>query len=162
VTVGAVHQINLSPGGVPKLPIAGDVEVTTLGMVGDGHNDSRNHGGPDRALCLFSLEVIEGLQAEGHPISPGSAGENLTISGITWDELRSGDRLQIGDDVTAELITPTSPCAKNTAWFVQGDYRRMDDRLHPGSSRWNARVITEGVVRPGDSVRLMTSKAGRR
>ena len=37
------------------------------------------HGGPERALCLFSLERILELQAEGHPIFPGAAGENITI-----------------------------------------------------------------------------------
>mgnify|MGYP001310271906 CR=1 FL=1 len=36
--------------------------------------------GPSRRLvCLFSIEIIEALQKEGHPIFPGSTGENLSI-----------------------------------------------------------------------------------
>ncbi|HKX74242.1 MAG TPA: MOSC domain-containing protein, partial [Acidimicrobiia bacterium] len=80
---GLIHQINTSPGGVPKAPIASG-EVTVNGMVGDGHNDRVHHGGPDAALCLFSLEVIQEMQREGHPIFPGAAGENLTITGLDW------------------------------------------------------------------------------
>jgi MOSC domain-containing protein YiiM len=42
------------------------------GIVGDDQAAKKYHGGPDRALVLYSLEIIEALQAEGHPISPGS------------------------------------------------------------------------------------------
>ena len=151
---GVLHQINVSPGGVPKLPVEGPVVVSTLGVVGDGHDDTRNHGSLSQALCLYSLEVIATLQAEGHPIDPGSAGENLTISGIDWEALRSGTRLQIGGQVLAELTAPTTPCAKNAGWFLERNYRRMDPELHPGGSRWYARVITGGVIQAGDAVLL--------
>src|SRR5262245_26341711 len=78
---GHIHSINISPGGVPKLPIK-EAVITPLGIEGDGHNDWRNHGGPNAALCLFTLETIQRLQAEGHPIFPGSVGENITLEGI--------------------------------------------------------------------------------
>ena len=42
------------------------------------------HGGPYRAVCLYAIEAIERLQAEGHPVEPGSVGDNLTTSGIEW------------------------------------------------------------------------------
>ena len=53
------------------------------GLEGDRHRNRKLHGGPDRALCLFSLERIEALQAEGHPIEPGTLGENLTLADWT-------------------------------------------------------------------------------
>ena len=61
---GRVVQINVSPGGVPKLPVA-SARVTLEGLEGDGHRDLEHHGGPERALCLFALEQIRALQAEG-------------------------------------------------------------------------------------------------
>lgn len=67
--IGRVAQINVSPGGVPKLPVA-SAQVTAQGLVGDRQKNLKYHGGPDRALCLWSLEVIETLLAEGHPIAP--------------------------------------------------------------------------------------------
>ncbi len=58
---GRVVQINVSDGGVPKRPIERG-RVGPLGLAGDGHRDRRHHGGPDRALCLLSLEVIGGCR----------------------------------------------------------------------------------------------------
>jgi len=75
---GRIFQLNISPGGVPKLPLR-EAMVGELGLEGDGHSFPDIHGGPERALCLFSLERILELQAEGHPIFPGAAGENITI-----------------------------------------------------------------------------------
>lgn len=69
-----VYQISMSNGGVPKLPVP-EARMTTLGVEGDRQRNPDIHGGPERAVCLFSLEVIEALQTEGHPIAPGSAGD---------------------------------------------------------------------------------------
>jgi len=52
-----IFQINSSPGGVPKLAVR-EATLTELGLVGDDHNFPDIHGGPERALCLFSLERI--------------------------------------------------------------------------------------------------------
>ena len=61
-----IFQINVSSGGAPKLPVHA-ATVTPGGLEGDHQNDRKNHGGPDKALCLYSLERILALQAEGHP-----------------------------------------------------------------------------------------------
>ena len=73
-----LYQISISRGGVPKLPIP-HARITTAGVEGDRQHDTRHHGGPDRAVCVFSLDVIRRLQVEGHPIVPGSVGENLGL-----------------------------------------------------------------------------------
>src|SRR5437660_8273239 len=75
---GRIFQLNMSPGGVPKLAVR-EAMLTTTGLMGDVQKFTDIHGGPERALCLFSLERILELQAEGHPIFPGAAGENITI-----------------------------------------------------------------------------------
>ena len=103
---GRIFQLNRSPGGVPKLPVR-EVHVATLGLEGDGHAHPKVHGGPDRAVCLLSLELIQLLQAEGHPIYPGSTGENVTVSGLDWATLVPGARLLLGDDVI--LSSPATP-----------------------------------------------------
>ncbi|MFB3051541.1 MAG: MOSC domain-containing protein, partial [Acidimicrobiia bacterium] len=74
-----IHQINVSDGGVPKTSVD-HAMINERGVVGDRQEDTVHHGSPDQALCLYSLEVIERFKAEGHPIEPGFAGENLTIS----------------------------------------------------------------------------------
>ena len=68
-----VHQINVSDGGVPKKPIR-EAKLTERGVEGDRQRNLKVHGGPDRAVCLYSLELLERLQGEGHPIHAGSSG----------------------------------------------------------------------------------------
>lgn len=150
-----VHQINVSDGGVPKLPIE-SVDIGVDGPSTDRHADTKHHGGPDKAVCIYSREVITQLQKEGHPIFPGAAGENLTISGLEWDQIEIGDRLKIGDDLEVEITYPATPCSKNAEWFVDRNFRRMSHDLHPGYSRMYARVIESGTVTTGDPVQKVS------
>jgi MOSC domain-containing protein YiiM len=150
---GRVHQINVSDGGVPKLPVR-EARITSSGVSGDRQADLRHHGGPDRAVCLYSLDVIQGLQAEGHPIGSGSAGENLTLSGLDWKDVGPGRRLRIGQALI-EVTYPAVPCAKNAQWFSDGNFSRILGSRYPGSSRMYGRVLEDGRVRVGDPALLV-------
>lgn len=151
-----MHQISVSDGGVPKLPVP-EARVTVEGVEGDRQRNREVHGGVDRAVCLFSLEVIEALQAEGHSIQPGASGENLTIAGLEWAELKPGDRLRIGDALRLEIVKYTEPCRFNAQWFRDGNFNRINQKKHPGWSRLYARVLAEGMVKPGDPVTVEPS-----
>ena len=153
-TAGTVASINVSQGGVPKHAVA-SAYVDTSGMEGDKQGDLQHHGGPLQTLCLYSLDVIEALQSEGHPIAPGSAGENLTLSGMDWNEMTEGLRLRIGADLVAEVTVPATPCSKNAQWFSDRRFSRMDNDKHPGWSRWYARVLEPGHVATGDAVTVL-------
>lgn len=150
---GRIHQINISRGGVPKRPVL-EAEVGSDGIAGDGHNHPDIHGGPERALCLYSLDLIEQLAQEGHPIAPGSVGENVTLSGIDWGQMQPGTRLRLGSDVVVELTRDTTPCKTIAAAFKNREFVRIGEKLHPGWSRMYARVIQEGTIRPGDTVEI--------
>lgn len=149
---GQVFSINCSQGGVPKLPVP-EVLVTTSGVFGDSHNDRKHHGGPDRAVCLFSLERIRDLQAEGHPIGTGTTGENLTVSGLDWDLVTPGSILEIGESIL-EITDYTTPCRTIRDSFIDQKFMRMSQKHHPGWSRVYARVLKEGMIRTGDRVAL--------
>lgn len=151
---GVIHQISVSDGGVPKLatPVA---TISENGVSGDRQRDQRNHGGPERAVCLYSLEVIERLRAEGHPIQPGTAGENITVSGLDWSRAQSGARLRLGDSVLLELTRFTTPCQNIAPSFIQGDFQRILVTRSPGDSRIYARVLVPGEVRAGDRVEFI-------
>ena len=91
-----VNSINIrEDGGVPKFPVS-QVFLGKNNVEGDKQNDLQYHGGPARAVCLFSMERILALQKEGHPIQPGTTGENLTIQGLDWNLMKIGARFQIG------------------------------------------------------------------
>lgn len=149
-----VVQVNVSPGGVPKRPVPA-ARVTAAGLEGDRHRDHAHHGGPDRAVCLYSLEAIEALRAEGHPVFPGALGENLTVEGLPWDAVAPGVVIAVGADVVLEVTKYTSPCVNITRAFANGDFARISQKRHPGWSRVYARVLSEGEVRTGDSVRIL-------
>lgn len=151
---GRVVQVSVSNGGVPKRAVA-EARVGPLGLEGDGHRDSEHHGGPERAVCLYAVEAIEALRAEGHAIAPGAIGENVTVAGLDWSAVQPGCRVLLGDRVLLQITRYTSPCLNITRAFKDGDYSRVSQKRHPGSSRVYARVLAGGVIRPGDPVRLV-------
>ena len=157
---GRVVQVNVSAGGVPKVAVE-RAWVNRLGLEGDAHREPTVHGGPHRAVCMFALEVIERLQAEGHPIEPGSAGENLTTTGIEWSLMPVGTRARIGKELELELAGSTTPCATQVRNFSDGNFNRIWIDSHPSDSRMYARVITEGEVRPGDGITLLPGVSQR-
>ncbi len=148
-----IVRINVSSGGVPKLPVASAI-VTELGIITDSQNDNKYHGGPDRALIIFSLEKIQALQLEGHAVYPGSTGENITVSGLDWDNLEPGDRLQLGE-VLAQVTRYATPCSKISASFSDGNFNRINHKKNPGWSRIGLRILEPGLIKVGDEIFLV-------
>ena len=151
---GRIFQLNVSNGGVPKLAVR-EAVLTPGGLEGDRQRDRRYHGGPERALCLFALERVLELQAEGHPIFPGSVGENLTVVGLDWSGLTPGARLALGEEAVVEITSYTSPCKNLRASFAGGDFKRISQKVHPGDSRLYARVLRPGRLSVGQPVKLL-------
>jgi len=156
--IGVLVSINVSGGGVPKRRVT-DARVSRLGLQNDAHNDTKGHGGPDRAVCIYSLEKIRDLQDEGHPIDVGTAGENVTVKGIDWNLVLPGTRVRLGKDVLLEIVSFTSPCKTIKASFVDGRFSRISEKLYPGWSRVYARVLSEGEIRSGDPVEVIPGTA---
>ena len=131
--------------------------MTALGLAGDAQRNQRHHGGPERAVCLFPLEAIDALAAEGHAIVPGALGENVTTGGLDWSRVEPGARLLLGEHVLLEVTRFTSPCVNLAPLFQRRDFGRVSQKHHPGWSRVYARVLAEGRLRPGDAVRLVSA-----
>lgn len=154
-----IFQINVSAGGVPKRSSAA-AWISTQGVEGDHQRNQEVHGGPLRAVCLYSLENILALQEEGHPIYPGAIGENLTLAGVDWQTITPGMQVNLGEGVLLEITKFTTPCNNLTDAFLSGDYGRVSQNQHPGWARVYARVLVEGRVRPGDRVILQPAPPG--
>jgi MOSC domain-containing protein YiiM len=146
---GVVAQLSRSDGGVPKLPID-RAEIGRRGLVGDRQRSRAHHGRPWQALCLWSTEVIGELRRQGHPIFPGAAGENVTISGLDWSRVKPGMQLVLGS-VVAELSMWAEPCGHNARWFSDGDFARIHASCGP-VSRVYATVLRPGTVSRGDAL----------
>lgn len=149
--VGTATGLFTSDGGVPKAPTP-TLEVDHGGAVGDRQANRTHHGRPWQALCLWSSEVVETFRAAGHPIAPGRAGENVSVTGLAWPRVRPGTHLRMGD-VLVEVSSYATPCAKNALWFTNGAFDLMDHR-HGPVARVYATVLEPGTVRTGDPVLL--------
>lgn len=148
--VGKLISINSSGGGVPKRPVLFAV-VNTLGLEDDKHV-SRDHGGSERAICLYSLELIRALRGEGHPIDIGTAGENFTVEGLDWSLVKPGTRVAVGNEVRLEVTSFTMPCKTIAGSFADGGFKRISEKLHPGWSRVYSRVLVGGRIESGSSI----------
>lgn len=151
---GGLVSINISGGGVPKGRVNG-AQVSRLGLLGDAQNDKKHHGGPERAVCVYSMDRISALQREGHPIDAGTAGENVTVEGVDWDLVVPGVRIKLGEEVVLEVASFTTPCKTIKASFIDERFVRISQKLHPGWSRVYARVLVEGRIRSGDRVEVV-------
>ncbi len=157
--IGRVVSVNVSPGGLPKLAV-GSAWVGALGLDADGH-ESPNHGGERAAVCLYAVEALARVAADGHEAFPGAYGENLTVEGMEWGRLAAGDRLMVGDDgLELELTQSAAPCAKQARWFVNGAIERISVTHYPDDARWYARVLSQGRVAVGDRVDVEPAPVG--
>ena len=148
---GTVRHLHVSDGGVPKQPRP-SVEIGFRGVIGDRQKTRFHHGRPWQALSIWSAEVIDALRAEGHPVAPGSAGENITVEGLPWGEVRAGVRLRIGSAL-AQVSVFALPCHKIAASFLDRDMNRIHHDRGP-VSRVYATVLEPGRVSTGDAAVL--------
>jgi MOSC domain-containing protein YiiM len=150
---GWVTGLQRSSGGVPKLSVERAV-VRSGGMEGDRQANRHHHGGPERALCLYSQERLDALAAEGHPVDRGTLGENVTIAGLPWERVQPGTRMRIGS-VDAEVTGFAAPCTKIAYGFADGVYTRVGEKVNSGWSRVYVRILGEGEVAVGDPVTMI-------
>lgn len=138
--------------GIFKLPAQGRVKVTRLGLEGDVIISKKHHGGPDQALYIYGGGDYAWWSAElNKEISPGTFGDNLTISDLESAQFNIGDYLHIGD-VILQVSAPRIPCATFAARMEDPQWvKRFRQAERPGLY---CRVIQEGFVQAGDRVSI--------
>jgi len=136
--------------GIFKFPTDKSVKVTKLGLEGDVIVSKKHHGGPDQAIYVYGLADYEWWSGElGKEISPGTFGENLTISELESAQFNVGDYIHTGE-VTLQVSAPRIPCGTFAA--------RMDDPqwvkrfLYAERPGLYCRVLKEGFVQAGNTV----------
>ena len=103
-----VISINVSKGGVPKIPVK-EVYVSESGLDGDGHNHEK-HYRPTQAVCIQDIERLNELSALGYPLGPGTAGENLTVEGLHINSLPIGTILEFSGGLILEITRSRPTC----------------------------------------------------
>jgi MOSC domain-containing protein YiiM len=141
--------------------------VAGLGVEGDAHAGAtvkhrsrvaRDPNQPNlRQVHLIHAELHDELRVAGFEVSAGQMGENVTTRGVDLLGLPAGARLHLGDEAVVEVTGLRNP------------YDQLDG-LQPGlmaatlarDDRGNlvrkaglmAVVVTGGIVRPGDAIRV--------
>ena len=138
--------------GIFKFGIDGPVLLGETNLVGDGQADLRVHGGPDRALLLYSAENYPAWEERfGRHLGYGSFGENFTVSKVTEHDVCLGD-IWVSDEIKIEVSQPRLPCFKLA--------RRLDRpglNLEVVANRkggWSARTLKRGHVQQGQKLTL--------
>jgi MOSC domain-containing protein YiiM len=155
---GTIEHLSISKGGLPKLNIP-EAWTGALGLEGDRHNHPTIHGGPRKAVLLISAEDLEALLAEGFDVSPGSLGENLTVRGLDFRQLRAGQRFLAGGAVL-ELTQLRQPC-QQLERFNEGREGRIQEALKAVHARggFYAAVVQDGLIRTGDRITMADQSA---
>ena len=143
--MGKVLGIFISDGGVPKLSV-NSVHVTNFGLVGDNQADKKHHGGLMKAVCVLENELLLRLQSEGHPIQPGTTGENLLLEGFN---LTIGSLFRVGN-VELEVVSAATHCKTISESFTNGNFNRIYHKKHPGETRWYCKEIQTGKISISD------------
>lgn len=85
--------------GVLKKEVS-SVEITNMGIIGDGHS-----GDWDRQVTLLNYQSFVSAK-EKHPeldLHPGSFAENIAIDGIDFTMIHTGTKIQLGESVVLQV-----------------------------------------------------------
>jgi MOSC domain-containing protein YiiM/ferredoxin-NADP reductase len=139
--------------GIYKLPVAGPVPVTRLGLPGDVRVEPRKMGLEHSAIYAYPYEHYAHWQRElgREPFPMGQFGENLTVTGMLEEEVRIGDVFRFGSAVL-QVAHPRIPCAKlNERMGVRFSSMFLSSR----KVGFYMRVLSEGSVAEGDTIELL-------
>ncbi len=116
---------------------------------GDGLGDPANHGGPDKAVCVYPLDHYSHWEKElGRELPPGSMSENLTISGALETGVCIGDVFRFGG-ATVQISQPRVPCSKLAAKNGERLLAKwVSRRCYTG---FYMRVLSEGMADADDA-----------
>lgn len=141
-----MHQGGAVSSAIHKRPVA-DVflQLDAENLDGDRQADRHVHGGPDKALYVYSEDNLRAWRAElgGGPFDPGDIGENLTVAGVDESSVCIGDVWRWGEALI-EVAQPRSPCFKLALRTGRPEMTRLFEQS--GRCGWYMRVLRTGLV----------------
>lgn len=127
--------------------------LTKDGFVGDGVADTKHHGGPDRAVCIYPYEHYALWEKEfGSPLPVSAFGENITVTNMLEADVYIGDIYQLGEAVI-QITQGRVPCS--TINKRAGLPLLMKKMVETGFTGYLCRVLQEGNVRSDSQLSLI-------
>ena len=148
--MGSIYSIVYQPTDREYATRSGDfirVPVQQANLIaGHGIEGDRKAGHhAERQVNLLSREWLLRMQDAGYRISPGQFGEQITLVDIDLDQLKRGERLQLGDTACIEIRQARHPCSR-----LQVVQQLPFEGLKAVGLM--ATVVTGGTIRVGDPV----------
>ncbi|WP_209862628.1 MOSC domain-containing protein [Paenibacillus shirakamiensis] len=121
-----------------------DIFLSYTGLEGDAQANLIHHGGPDKALCLYSEEHYSYWNDElGLDFAAAAFGENVTLQGLTEPEVHIGDVFKWGE-AKIQVTQPRQPCFKLA--IKHGVPEMVLKVQQTGYTGFYCRVLQEGRV----------------
>lgn len=138
--------------GFCKLPHAGPLQLGPAGIEGDEQADLINHGGPDKAVCVYPEEhYAHWRTALMLPDLPhGAFGENFTTQGLGESDVCIGDVFAFASGAMVQISQPRQPCWKLARRWRVKDLAAQVERT--GRTGWYFRVLVPGLVSIGETL----------
>jgi MOSC domain-containing protein YiiM len=136
-----------------KEAVSGPKFVELSGVVGDSQTNKVHHGGPEKAVLMYSADHYPAWQAElEQEFVFGGFAENLTVSNLDENSVFIGDIFNIGT-MRLQVTQARQPCAKIARrWGIPDLTKQV---LKTGRTGWYCRVLQTGTVTAGDGVELI-------
>ena len=136
-----------------KEPVSGPLTLRALGFDGDGVADTKNHGGVDKAVCVYSLDHYPYWEETlGIRLPPAAFGENLSVSNLEEDTVCIGDVFQLGT-ARVQITQPRQPCKTLATRYGRNDLVKLV--VTSGFTGFYLRVLQEGEVKVRDPLILV-------
>ena len=152
VNIGTPREVNYADGrklktSLKRNPVVEKAFLGLMGFEGDQVADPINHGGRDKAVCGYPADHYSSWKKElSRDMPPASFGENLTIAGLTEDQIHIGDIFRIGE-AELQCSQPRQPCHKLTKIF---GYPKLASRIQAlGHCGYYFRVLKQGWLSQG-------------
>ncbi len=149
---GPVRQLDGWRSAIHKEPVAHALRLTRTGFEGDAVGDTVHHGGPEQAVLAYADSHYADWRAEGFTDERGAFGENLLIEGLSDQTVCIGDRFALGD-TELQVSCARVPCATLARRHGRKDI--VTRVFEAGRGGWYFRVLWEGLVAPGQELRLL-------
>ncbi|MET8996143.1 MOSC domain-containing protein [Amycolatopsis sp. NPDC004169] len=134
-----------------------ELALTELNLDGDRQADLTVHGGVDKAVYVYPAAHYPAWAADGVDAEPGGFGENVSLSGVTEDDVRIGDVWAWGDALV-QVSQPRQPCFKLAMKTGRKDITPL--MIDSGRCGWYLRVLRPGTVPTAGPVELAERSDG--
>ena len=158
VNVGGIREFEYNGrparSGIWKSPVSGRVAARGVNLTGDDQADREAHGGTDKAIYAYAIEDYQWWETQiGRRLEFGEFGENLTTEGIDVTRALVGERWEVGS-LILEVSEPRIPCWRLGVRMNDVQFPRRF--THAGRPGTYLRIIVEGDVGAGDSIRVIS------